>query len=113
MKKLVAVILTLVLALSLAACAAPAAEEAPAVEEAPAEEAVVEEAPAEEAAVKIGVILVHDENSGYDVAHIDGMEGAKAAHGLTDDQVIYKYNIPEDETCYDTAVDLVEQGCTL
>ena len=108
MKKLVAVILTLVLALSLVACAAPAAEEAP------AEEAVVEEAPvAEEAAVKIGVILVHDENSGYDMAHIEGIEGAKAANGLTDDQVIYKYNIPEDETCYDTAVDLVEQGCTL
>ena len=111
MKKLVAVILTLVLALSLVACAAPAAEEAP-VEEAPVEEAPVEEAPVEEV-VKIGVILVHDENSGYDVAHIDGMEAAKAAHGLTDEQVIYKYNIPEDETCYDTAVDLVEQGCTL
>jgi len=113
MKKLVAVILTLVLALSLAACAAPAAEEAPAVEEAPAEEAVVEEAPAEEAAVKIGVILVHDENSGYDMAHIEGIEGAKAALGLTDDQIIYKYNVPEDEKCYDNAVDLVEQGCTL
>ena len=113
MKKLVAVILTLVLALSLVACAAPAAEEAPAVEEAPAEEAVVEEAPAEEAAVKIGVILVHDENSGYDMAHIEGIEGAKAALGLTDDQIIYKYNVPEDEKCYDNAVDLVEQGCTL
>ena len=112
MKKLVAVILTLVLALSLVACAAPAAEEAPAVEEAPAEEAVVEEAPAEEA-VKIGVILVHDENSGYDMAHIEGIEAAKAALGLTDDQVIYKYNVPEDEKCYDNAVDLVEQGCSL
>jgi len=112
MKKLVAVILTLVLALSLVACAAPAAEEAP-VEEV-AEEAVEEvvEEVAEEA-VKIGVILVHDENSGYDMAHIDGVEGAKAALGISDDQVIYKYNIPEDETCYDTAVDLVEQGCTL
>ncbi|MBQ3131440.1 MAG: BMP family ABC transporter substrate-binding protein, partial [Clostridia bacterium] len=113
MKKLVAVILTLVLALSLAACAAPAAEEAPVVEEAPAEEAVVEEAPVEEAAVKIGVILVHDENSGYDMAHIEGIEAAKAALGLTDDQVIYKYNVPEDEKCYDNAVDLVEQGCSL
>ena len=113
MKKLVAVILTLVLALSLVACAAPAAEEAPVVEEAPAEEAVVEEAPVEEAAVKIGVILVHDENSGYDMAHIEGIEAAKAALGLTDDQVIYKYNVPEDEKCYDNAVDLVEQGCSL
>ena len=24
-----------------------------------------------------------------------------------------KYNIPEDETCYDTAVDLAEEGCTI
>lgn len=111
MKKLVAVILTLVLALSVVACAAPAAEEAP-VEEAPVEEAPVEEA-AEAPAVKIGVILVHDENSGYDMAHIEGVEGAKEALGLTDDQIIFKYNIPEDETCYDTAVDLVEQGCNL
>ncbi len=111
MKKLVAVILTLVLALSVVACAAPAAEEAP-VEEAPVEEAPAEEA-AEAPAVKIGVILVHDENSGYDMAHIEGVEGAKEALGLTDDQIIFKYNIPEDETCYDTAVDLVEQGCNL
>ena len=44
MKKILAILLTLVMALSVAACAAPAAEEAPAVEEAPAEEAVVEEA---------------------------------------------------------------------
>ena len=41
------------------------------------------------------------------------MKGAQAALGLSDDQIIYKYNIPEDEVCYDTAVDLVEQGCTL
>lgn len=112
MKKLVAVILTLVLALSVVACAAPAAEEAPA-EEVTTEETPVEEVAEEAVPVKIGIILVHDENSGYDMAHIDGAEGAKAALGLSDDQIIYKYNIPEDETCYDTAVDLVEQGCNL
>ena len=28
-------------------------------------------------------------------------------------QVVFKYNIPEDETCYDTAVDLAESGCNI
>ncbi|MCK5758604.1 MAG: BMP family ABC transporter substrate-binding protein [Clostridiales bacterium] len=62
--------------------------------------------------VKIGVILVHDENTGYDFAHIQGIKAATKAAGFSDDQVIWKYNISEDENCYDTATDLVEQGCT-
>jgi len=68
---------------------------------------------ADEGTLKIGVILVGDENEGYTYAHIEGIEAAKKALGLSDDQVIYKYNIPETEVCYDTAIDLVEQGCTL
>ena len=33
------------------------------------------------------------------------------ANGLSDDQVIWKYSIGESQDCYDSAVDLVEQGC--
>ena len=62
--------------------------------------------------VKIGVILVHDDNTGYDFAHISGVKTAAAALGISEDQIIWKYNISEDESCYDTATDLVEQGCT-
>lgn len=62
---------------------------------------------------KVGVILVHDENSGYDMAHIEGIWAARDALGLSDDQIIFKYNIGETEVCYDTAVDLAEQGCSL
>ena len=114
MKKLVAVILTLVLALSLVACAAPAAEEAPAVEEAPAEEAVVEEAPAEEAAaVKVGFICLHDENSTYDLNFINGAKDAIAELGLTEDQYIIRVNIPEGQECYDAACELVDEGCNI
>jgi basic membrane protein A len=66
-----------------------------------------------EADVKIGVILVHDENTGYDFAHIEGIKTAAAAVGIdAEDQIIWKYNVAEDESCYDTATDLVEQGCT-
>ena len=106
MKKALALILTLVLALSLVACGGSASEESAAPGDGSA-------APADgEAAVKIGVILVHDENTGYDFAHIEGIKAAAAATGIADDQIIWKYNVNEDETCYDTATDLVEQGCT-
>jgi len=63
--------------------------------------------------LKIGLICVHDVNSGYDVAHIDGLKGAAEALGIKESQLVMKYNIPEDETCYDTAVDLAEDGCDI
>ena len=66
---------------------------------------------AESSDLKIGIILVHDENTGYDYAHIKGIQTAAEAAGISADQIIWKYNISEDETCYDTAMDLVEQGC--
>ena len=122
MKKLLALILALVMSLSLVACGGssePAAEkpaEEPAAEE-PAAEEPAEETPAEETAaptdVKIGLICVHDENSGYDAAHIDGLKTAVAELGLDESALVIKYNIPEDETCHDTAVDLAEEGCTI
>ena len=62
--------------------------------------------------IKIGVILVHDENTGYDAAHIEGIKKAAAAVGFSNDQIIWKYNVPENEECYDAATDLVEEGCT-
>jgi len=62
---------------------------------------------------KVGVILIGDENEGYSYAHIKGIREAIAANGLSEDQVIWKYTIPENETCSDTIVDLIEQGCTV
>ena len=62
---------------------------------------------------KLGVILVGDENEGYTYAHMMGIQEAAATLGLSDDQIIWKYSIPEDETCYDTAADLADQGCSL
>ncbi len=63
--------------------------------------------------LKVGAIYVGDENEGYTEAHMKGIAEMKAALGLSDSQVIEKTNIPEDETCYDAAVDLASQGCTL
>ena len=64
--------------------------------------------------ITIGMICIHDQNSGYDVAHIDGLTAACEALGIdVDSQVIFRYNIAEDETCEDTAIDLAEEGCDI
>ena len=120
MKKIIALLLSLVMVLALAACGSKPATESAAPSSVPASSAPASSAPASSAPetagaaeFKVGVILIGDENEGYTYAHIEGVEAAKAALGLTDEQVIYKYNVPEDETCYDTAVDLVQQGCSI
>ena len=63
--------------------------------------------------LKIGVILVGDENEGYTFAHIEGFKKAMENCGISEDQVTWKYVIPEDATCYDTACDLAEKGCNI
>ena len=61
--------------------------------------------------LKVGVIYIGDENEGYTAAHMDGIQQMIQNLGLSEDQVIEKTTIPEDESCYDAAVDLAEQGC--
>lgn len=65
------------------------------------------------AAIKVGVIYVGDENEGYTAAHMAGIDEMVQTLGLSEDQVIEKTNIAEDESCYDAAVDLAEQGCNI
>ena len=62
---------------------------------------------------KMGVILVGDETEGYSAAHIAGVKEAAKELGLDDSQIIWKYKVPEDSSCYDAAIDLVGQGCSL
>ena len=117
MKKLVAVILTLVLALSVAACAAPAAEEPATTEgtEAPATtegtEATTEgtEAPA----IKVGFIMLHDENSTYDLNFINAAKEACATLGIPEENYVIKTNVPEGQECYDAAAELADAGCNI
>lgn len=105
MKKFFALMLVLVMALSLVACAAPAAEEAPVeeapvVEEAPAEEAVVEEAPAEEAPAADGVNRVIVWNTAVaDLTSSEQPRGGetRVAHAFAD--VVAKCEIAGTEPC--------------
>ncbi len=91
MKKLIALVLALVLCLSCFAFTASA----------------------DVADVKLGVILLHDEDSTYDLNFINGVNEAVAIMGLTDDQVIMMRNIPESDACYEAALELVDEGCTI
>lgn len=63
--------------------------------------------------LKVGVILLHDENIGYDAAHIAGIKDMQAALGLTDDQILWEYGIPENEECADAAERLAQKGCQI
>ena len=72
-----------------------------------------EEKPAEAANVKLGVILLHDEDSTYDLNFINGVKEAAANLGLTDDQIIIKRNIPESNECYEAALELADEGCNV
>ena len=63
--------------------------------------------------IKIGVILLGDENEGYTAAHIDGIKAAAEALNLADDQIVWRYSVPEDESCLDAAMELVDAGCEL
>jgi basic membrane protein A len=66
----------------------------------------------QEKTLKIGIILVGDENEGYTYAHIEGIRNAAKELGISDDQLVWKYSVGETQACYDAAVDLVESGCT-
>ena len=119
MKKILSLALVLVMVLGLAACggktAAPAetsAAAAPAAE-APATEAPAAEAPAAAADVKLGFIFLHDENSTYDLNFMNAAKEAIAALGLTEDQCLFRTNIPEGQECYNAAAELADAGCNI
>ena len=63
--------------------------------------------------IKIGVILLHDEDSTYDLNFINGVKDAAANLGLAEDQVIIVRNVPESNECYEAAMDLVDEGCQI
>ena len=113
MKKIIALLMALCMVFALCACGqseTPAEDAA----EAPAEDAA--EAPAQETALadlKLGFIFLHDENSTYDLNFINAAKEACANLGLTEDQYIFRTNIPESEECYEAACELADEGCDI
>ena len=62
---------------------------------------------------KVGAVLIGDENEGYTFAHIEGIKTAAKNLGLDESQIVWKYTVAEDSTCYDACVDLVGQNCSI
>ena len=118
MKKFFAVLLALVMTLALVACGGGSgASSAGSSSESSSSSSGGSAAPAESSSaggkLKVGIVLVGDENEGYTFSHIDGIRKAAAAVGLTDSDLVWFYNIPESEECYDKCIECVEQGCNL
>ncbi|MBR1811899.1 MAG: BMP family ABC transporter substrate-binding protein [Clostridia bacterium] len=111
MKKVIAVLLAVAMLLAFAACGdkkpLDSAEPTTGAAETPVAAGVALED------LKVGFIFLHDENSTYDLNFINAAKAAAAQLGLSDDQIILKTNINEDQACYDTAEDLVDQGCNI
>ena len=102
MKKFLAMLLALVMALSLVACGEKKDDtQGDGDGDAPA------------AKVKVGFITLHDENSTYDLNFINAAKKAIEDLGLTEDDYILKTNVPEGQECYETAMDMVDNGCNI
>ena len=103
MKKFLAMLLALVMALSLVACGEkkdPTGDDT--------------KTPAEGSKVKVGFITLHDENSTYDKNFIDAAKEACANLGLVENEDYFiKTNVGETEQCAEVAADLVDAGCNI
>ncbi|MBR7041736.1 MAG: BMP family ABC transporter substrate-binding protein [Clostridia bacterium] len=64
----------------------------------------------ETAKVKLGVILLHDEDSTYDLNFINAAKEVEAALGI---ELVLRRNIDESNACYEVACELAEEGCNI
>ena len=118
MKKFLAILLSLVMVLSLAACGGGSDQPSPTTDK-PAENQPADDqgggAP-ETKTVKVGLICIGDENDqGYTYNFIRGKEAATealAAKGIDVDWVV-KWNIAENSGCEDANIELADDGCQL
>ena len=109
MKKFFALLLSLAMALSLAACGGSAS--APADDTTKADDAPQTEAPADTASdFKVGFICLHDENSTYDLNFINAAKEACETLGV---EYTLITNVPEGQECYDKAAELADAGCNI
>ena len=103
MKKFLAMLLALVMALSLVACG-----------EKKDDTQDNGDGDATAAKVKVGFITLHDENSTYDKNFIDAAKEACANLGLVENEDYFiKTNVGETEQCAEVAADLVDAGCNI
>ena len=61
-----------------------------------------------DAGVKAGFILLHDENSTYDLNFLNAAKQACENLGI---EYVIKTNVPEGQECYEAACELADAGC--
>ena len=109
MKKFLALLLSLSMVLALSACGGTKSDD----DNAKGDETKTD-APAETATdFKVGFIMLHDENSTYDLNFMNAAKQAIADLGLTEDQYLFRTNIPEGQECYNAAAELADAGCNI
>ena len=113
MKKLIAVLLSLAMILSLAACGSKPDNTTKAPETTKAAKQTTQ-APSALDDFKIGFIFLHDPaSSTYDNNFYQAALQVQKELGLRDDQCIFKWNVPEDSGCQDTAEEMADAGCKI
>ncbi len=128
MKKLLSIILSLALILSLSACASGTSAPEQPKTEGPKTEAPKTEQPAESGSkgvlpaiakenIKVAVIHIGNpaDGSGYTYAHDQGIVGMQKALNLSDSQIIRKNNVNDtDPTATETAIlEAIEEGANI
>lgn len=93
MKKIFALVLSLVMIFTLCACNNSTKQEVDA-----------------QTAVKAGFIYLHAETSTYDLNFLEAAKAACEENGI---EYINKVNIPEGQECFDAVCELIDSGCNL
>jgi len=99
MKKILALILSALMILSLASCGSASKTTAAAKEGGLTN-------------IKVGFITLHDENSTYDKNFLDAAAAACDSLGIPEANRYFKKNVPESSACEEAALDLIDSGCT-
>ncbi len=106
MKKFLALLLSLSMVLALSACGGTKSDD----DNAKGDETKTD-APAETATdFKVGFIMLHDENSTYDLNFINAAKAACEKLGV---EYTLITNVPEGQECYDKAAELADAGCNI
>ncbi len=113
MKKILAILLVCAMMFAFAACGNNEDKQTTGLSELPiAEKQLVKDFTVADD-FKIGYIFLHDDKSTYDANFMNAAKEVKALLGLTDEQVIFRYPVNEEEECPEAAEYLAEQGCDI
>ena len=106
MKKFFALLLSLTMILALAACGGTKSEDTTKGDDSTDASAET----TDNSDFKVGFIILHDENSTYDLNFINAAKAACEKLGV---ESVIKTNIPEGQECYDAAAELADDGCNI